>query len=233
LVFLVHVVKKDFLDFKIMKKTIIILSLTLALSFAACKEDVETITDTITENPETFEVLELSTDFGEMYLHLYDETPLHKANFDSLVRAGFYDGTEFHRCIKNFMIQGGDPNSKDDNRGNDGTGGPGYTVAAEIDSSKFKHTHGALAAARTGGSGNPEHRSSGSQFYIVNNVNGTPYLDGEYTTFGIVLSGIEVATTIAKQPQNSSNLPDERIKMIMKYVELTQAQLDEKGIVIP
>ena len=214
-----------------MKKIIIIiiLSLTLTLSFVACNEDEETIT----ENAQTFEVLELSTDFGQMYIHLYDETPLHKANFDSLVRAGFYDSTEFHRCIRNFMIQGGDPNSKDDNRGNDGTGGPGYTVAAEIDSSKFKHTYGALAAARTGNSGNPERRSSGSQFYIVNNVNGTPHLDGEYTTFGMVLSGIEVATTIAKQPQNSSNLPNERIKMVMKYAELTQAQLDEKGIVIP
>ena len=212
-----------------MKKITIILSLTLTLSFVACKEDEETIT----ENAQTFEVLELSTDFGQMYIHLYDETPLHKANFDSLVRAGFYDNTEFHRCIRNFMIQGGDPNSKDDNRGNDGTGGPGYTVAAEIDSSKFKHTYGALAAARTGNSGNPERRSSGSQFYIVNNINGTPHLDGEYTTFGMVLSGIEVATTIAKQPQNRSNLPDERIKMIMRYVELTQAQLDEKGIVIP
>ena len=212
-----------------MKKIIIILSLTLTLSFVACKEDEETIT----ENAQTFEVLELSTDFGQMYIHLYDETPLHKANFDSLVRAGFYDSTEFHRCIRNFMIQGGDPNSKDDNRGNDGTGGPGYTVAAEIDSSKFKHTYGALAAARIGNSGNPESRSSGSQFYIVNNVNGTPHLDGEYTTFGMVLSGIEVATTIAKQPQNSSNLPNERIKMVMKYAELTQAQLDEKGIVIP
>ncbi|MDA9319969.1 peptidylprolyl isomerase [Bacteroidia bacterium] len=212
-----------------MKKITIILSLTLTLSFVACKEDEETIT----ENAQTFEVLELSTDFGQMYIHLYDETPLHKANFDSLVRAGFYDSTEFHRCIRNFMIQGGDPNSKDDNRGNDGTGGPGYTVAAEIDSSKFKHTYGALAAARIGNSGNPERRSSGSQFYIVNNVNGTPHLDGEYTTFGMVLSGIEVATTIAKQPQNSSNLPNERIKMVMKYAELTQAQLDEKGIVIP
>ena len=212
-----------------MKKITIILSLTLTLSFVACKEDEETIT----ENAQTFEVLELSTDFGQMYIHLYDETPLHKANFDSLVRAGFYDNTEFHRCIRNFMIQGGDPNSKDDNRGNDGSGGPGYTVAAEIDSSKFKHTYGALAAARTGNSGNPERRSSGSQFYIVNNVNGTPHLDGEYTTFGMVLSGIEVATTIAKQPQNSSNLPNERIKMVMKYAELTQAQLDEKGIVIP
>lgn len=212
-----------------MKKITIILSLTLTLSFVACKEDEETIT----ENAQTFEVLELSTDFGQMYIHLYDETPLHKANFDSLVRAEFYDSTEFHRCIRNFMIQGGDPNSKDDNRGNDGTGGPGYTVAAEIDSSKFKHTYGALAAARTGNSGNPERRSSGSQFYIVNNVNGTPHLDGEYTTFGMVLSGIEVATTIAKQPQNSSNLPNERIKMVMKYAELTQAQLDEKGIVIP
>ena len=214
-----------------MKKIIIIiiLSLTLTLSFVACNEDEETIT----ENAQTFEVLELSTDFGQMYIHLYDETPLHKANFDSLVRAGFYDSTEFHRCIRNFMIQGGDPNSKDDNRGNDGSGGPGYTVAAEIDSSKFKHTYGALAAARTGNSGNPERRSSGSQFYIVNNVNGTPHLDGEYTTFGMVLSGIEVATTIAKQPQNSSNLPNERIKMVMKYAELTQAQLDEKGIVIP
>ncbi len=212
-----------------MKKTII-LSLTLALSFGACKENVDDRTGPFIEE---YEILELSTDFGNIYLHLYDETPLHKANFDSLVRAGFYDSTEFHRCIKNFMIQGGDPNSKDDDRTNDGTGGPGYTIAAEIDSSRLKHSYGALAAARTGNSGNPERRSSGSQFYIVNNINGTPHLDGEYTTFGIVLSGIEVATTIAKQPQNSRNLPDERIKMGIQYVQLSQAQLDEKGIVLP
>ena len=182
---------------------------------------------------EVFPVIEISTQFGNIYVSLYDETPLHKANFDSLTRAGFYDSTEFHRCVDDFVIQGGSPTSKDDNRNNDGSGGPGYTIPAEIDSSKFQHFYGALAAARTGNMTNPERRSSGCQFYIVTDPDGAHFLDGEYTTFGRVLTGMDVAKTIESQPKNGSDLPDERIKMVVSYLLLTQKQLDEKGIAIP
>ena len=109
---------------------------------------------------------EISTPQGKMVIMLYDETPIHRDNFRKLVAEGFYDGTTFHRVIPGFMIQGGDPNSKDDDPSNDGQGGPGYTQAAEFNPKLF-HKKGALAAARTGGSGNPEKKSSGSQFYIV------------------------------------------------------------------
>lgn len=212
------------------KKTIQLLSLILALSFAACKENVD---DRIGPFIEEYEILELSTDFGNIYLHLYDETPLHKANFDSLVRARFYDSTEFHRCVNNFVIQGGSPTSKDDNRFNDGSGGPGYTIPTEIDSTRFQHFYGALAAARTSNMSNPERRSSGSQFYIVTDTSGAHFLDGEYTTFGRVIAGMDVAKAIEGQPKNGNDLPNERIKMYLKYVQLSQAQLDEKGIVLP
>lgn len=108
----------------------------------------------------------ISTSQGDMIIRLYDETPEHRDNFKKLVAEGFYDNTTFHRVIENFMIQGGDPNSKDDDPMNDGQGGPGYTVPAEINSDLF-HKKGALAAARTGDQVNPQRRSSGSQFYIV------------------------------------------------------------------
>jgi cyclophilin family peptidyl-prolyl cis-trans isomerase len=212
-----------------MKKAFALLVL-LSVGFQSCKDDEEIITEPLIE---VFEVLEISTDFGEMYLHLYDETPLHKANFDSLAKIGYYDSTEFHRCVADFVIQGGSPTSKDDNRNNDGSGGPGYTIPAEIDSANFKHFYGALAAARTGNMTNPERRSSGSQFYIVTDNEGAHFLDGEYTTFGRVLAGMDVAKTIEMQPKNGNGLPNDRIKMFVKYVQLTQAQLDEKGIVIP
>ncbi|PCJ64810.1 MAG: peptidylprolyl isomerase [Bacteroidetes bacterium] len=209
-----------------MKRTIII---ALAFVFlASCKDD-----DIVFHVPQVFRVLEISTDFGEIYIHLYDDTPLHKENFDSLVSIGYYDSTEFHRCVDDFVIQGGDPNSKDDNRNNDGSGGPGYTIPAEIDSSVHKHFYGALAAARTGNMTNPEMRSSGSQFYIVTGINGAHFLDGQYTTFGRVLAGMDVAKTIEGQPKNGSDLPNDRIKMVVKPVFLTQEQLDAKGIVLP
>lgn len=103
---------------------------------------------------------------GRMVIRLYDETPGHRDNFKKLVSEGFYDGTRFHRVIEGFMIQGGDPNSRDDDPFNNGHGGPGYTLPAEIEPAFF-HKRGALAAARTGDHVNPERRSSGSQFYIV------------------------------------------------------------------
>lgn len=108
------------------------------------------------------------TSMGEIVVRLYDETPRHRDNFLKLVAEGFYDGTLFHRVIKDFMIQGGDPDSKGAPIGKAlGSGGPGYTVLAEIDASRFIHKRGALSAARLGDEVNPEKESSGSQFYIV------------------------------------------------------------------
>lgn len=109
---------------------------------------------------------EIVTPYGSMTVRLYDDTPLHRDNFKKLVAEGFYDGTTFHRVMPEFMIQGGDPNSKDDDPYNDGIGGPGYTVPAEFNPTLI-HKKGALAAARQPDQVNPERRSSGSQFYIV------------------------------------------------------------------
>ena len=111
--------------------------------------------------------VKIQTMFGDMIVRLYDETPIHRDNFVKLVKEGYYDGTLFHRVIKDFMIQGGDPDSKGAPAGKMlGIGGPDYTLEAEIKEGLF-HKRGALAAARQGDEVNPERRSSGSQFYIV------------------------------------------------------------------
>lgn len=111
--------------------------------------------------------VKITTNLGDITVRLYDETPQHRDNFLKLAKEGYYDGTLFHRVIKNFMIQGGDPESKGAKPGAQyGTGGPGYTIEAEIKPGLY-HKRGALAAARTGDEINPERRSSGSQFYIV------------------------------------------------------------------
>ena len=111
--------------------------------------------------------IKIQTALGDITVRLYDETPIHRDNFVKLVKEGYYDGTLFHRVIKDFMIQGGDPDSKGAPAGKMlGAGGPGYTLEAEIKNGLF-HKRGALAAARQGDEVNPERRSSGSQFYIV------------------------------------------------------------------
>lgn len=115
--------------------------------------------------PET-NFFEIIVPQGRIVVRLYDETPEHRDNFRRLAAESFYDGTTFHRVIDGFMIQGGDPNSRDADPTNDGRGGPGYTLPAEIVPDYF-HKRGALAAAREGDIVNPERRSSGSQFYIV------------------------------------------------------------------
>ena len=113
-------------------------------------------------------VVELKTTLGDIYVDLYNDTPLHKENFLKLVGDGVYDGVLFHRVIDNFMVQTGDPTSKEAAAGERlGAGDPGYTIEAEIDYPHHYHKYGALAAARTGDAVNPEKRSSGSQFYIV------------------------------------------------------------------
>ena len=127
----------------------------------------------------------ISTDFGEIKLKLYDDTPEHKQNFLKLIDEGYYDGLLFHRVMENFMIQGGDPDSKDAAPGKRlGGGNPGYTIPAEILPQHF-HKKGVLAAARRGGPSNPEKRSSGSQFYIVHGEIFTP---GKLDTMEMMLN---------------------------------------------
>lgn len=168
----------------------------------------------------------ISTDFGDMKVKLYNTTPQHRDNFIKLAEEGFYDETLFHRIIPGFMIQGGDPDSKTASATQTlGMGGPGYEIPAEIGA---LHIKGALAAARTQ---NPEKKSSGSQFYIVQGqpvsaqqldqmaagrggtytdiqkelymeLSGTPQLDFDYTVFGEVVEGLEVIDLIAKVATN-------------------------------
>ena len=119
--------------------------------------------------------LDIATTAGPIKIRLYDDTPLHRDNFLKLAKEGYYDGVLFHRVINDFMVQTGDPESKDAPAGTMlGSGGPGYTVPAEIVYPKHYHKYGALAAARTGDEMNPERKSSGSQFYIVTGKTYTP-----------------------------------------------------------
>jgi len=149
------------------------------------------------------EVAVIDTDYGEIVIKLMDDAaPQHVANFKKLAREGFYDGTTFHRVIPNFMIQGGDPNSKDGDRSNDGTGGPGYTIPAEI---RARHTRGAVAAARLPDQVNPQKASSGSQFFIC--VVAAPHLDGEYSVFGHVVEGMDVADKIVAAQRDRRDNP--------------------------
>jgi cyclophilin family peptidyl-prolyl cis-trans isomerase len=166
----------------------------------------------------------IQTPKGTIQLVLFDATPLHKENFLKLAQNGFFNGTTFHRIIDNFMIQGGDPNSKDSDPLNDGNGGPGYTIPAEI-LPTIKHVYGSVAAARMGDQVNPSRASSGSQFYLVENKNGTPFLDGQYTVFGQVVKGLEIIDLIAEQPKDQRDRPKENITM-----KVTAKKLKRKKI---
>ena len=139
------------------------------------------------------QVVVLETAQGTIVIQTADaDAPKTSANFRKLAKQGFYDGTTFHRVIKGFMIQGGDPLSKDENPFNDGQGGPGYTIPAEI---RLKHLRGSVATARLGDAANPKKDSSGSQFFIC--VANQPSLDrGGYTVFGQVIRGLDVVDKI-------------------------------------
>lgn len=188
-------------------------------------------------------VVLISTSKGDIKIKLYNETPLHRDNFIKLVNESYFDGILFHRVIKGFMIQTGDPDSKTAKSGQMlGNGGPNYTIPAEI-VSKYFHKKGALAAARTGDSMNPKRESSGSQFYIVQGkkftddelnmyesrlkvkfskeqrdayktVGGAPHLDGSYTIFGEVVSGLNVIDAISEVKCDKNDRPLEDIKII-------------------
>ncbi|MFN0048853.1 MAG: peptidylprolyl isomerase [Cytophagales bacterium] len=169
----------------------------------------------------------ISTQIGDVNLILFNETPLHKENFLKLTKAKFYDSTTFHRIIKNFMIQGGDPNSKDRDPNNDGMGGTKYTIPAEFNP-KFTHNLGALSAARLGDEVNPKKESSGCQFYIVENAAGTHFLDNNYTVFGQVINGIEVVQKIAEQPKDGRDRPTNSIFMKVTFKKMSKKKIAKK-----
>ncbi len=153
----------------------------------------------------------IETKFGDIELKFFpDAAPNHVNNFIELAKKGFYDGTTFHRIIPGFMIQGGDPNSKDPDKSKHGMGGPGYTVKAEFN--EKSHKRGILSMAR---SANPD--SAGSQFFIC--VADSTFLNRQYTVFGEVVSGMDVVDKIVSQPRDRMDNPNDRIEMKVKIVE--------------
>ena len=156
------------------------------------------------------EIAVIETKFGKIEVGLFEgKAPGHVKNFKDLARKGFYDGTIFHRVIPGFMIQGGDPNTKSDDRSNHGMGGPGYSIKAEFNDTP--HKRGILSMAR---SQDPD--SAGSQFFVV--VKDAAFLDGQYTAFGKVLSGMTVADQIVNAPRDGRDNPNERIEMKVKVI---------------
>ncbi len=159
-------------------------------------------------------IFEIHTTEGTITILLYADTPLHRDNFVKLASRHYYDSVLFHRVIYNFMIQTGDPNTKDPAKEDEyGNGGPDYTIPAEIIPA---HTHkkGAVAAARLGDTANPRRESSGSQFYIVQSEEGCSHLNGAYTVFGETLDGFEVIDRIASIRTNAMDRPLKDVRII-------------------
>ncbi len=154
----------------------------------------------------------IKTKFGDMEVIFFpDQAPKHVENFVSLAKSGFYNGTIFHRVIPGFMIQGGDPNTKDLSKPETyGMGGPNQRLNAEFND--IPHRRGILSMART-----RDPNSAGSQFFIV--VKDSNFLDRQYTVFGEVVKGMEVADTIVNLPRNARDLPTERVEMTITIVE--------------
>lgn len=151
----------------------------------------------------------IETTMGTISIELFTgQAPQHSENFKKLAREGFYNGTIFHRVIPGFVVQGGDPNSRSEDRSVHGRGGPGYTIPAEIG---IDHERGHVAAARLGDQVNPERESSGSQFYIC--LDALPNLDGAYTVFGRVAEGMDVVDAIAQVETDPNDNPVERVEM--------------------
>src|SRR5690606_31853048 len=223
-----------------MKRALYLFFLILLFSCTATKKTTTKIMEPVR--------VQIETDSGTMVVRLYDSTPLHRDNFVKLIKEGFYDGLLFHRVIENFMIQGGDPKSKNAAPGVPlGEGGLDYRIPAEFDSTLF-HKKGALAMAREGDNVNPEKASSSTQFYLVDGkpltdkeldqieerfkitipenhrevyrtIGGTPFLDMKYTVFGEVESGLEVIDKIARMPKDSRNRPLTDIRMKISILE--------------
>jgi len=220
---------------------------TVTLTVTTGKKS-DSMTKDIHIDPPAKCLVEIQTDYGTMVAELYDATPKHRDNFLKLAEEGYFNDLLFHRVIDGFMIQGGDPNSRGAAAGAPlGMGGPGYQVDAEFVDS-LVHIRGAIAAARTGDNVNPQRKSSGSQFYIVQGSpvdnttldqlerrkgipytpeqraayiesGGTPFLDHDYTVFGRVISGLEVIDKIAQVEKDNRDRPRQDVKMTVRVVK--------------
>ena len=175
-------------------------------------------------------VFDIVTNMGTIRVKLYKDTPKHRNNFIRLATSHFYDDVLFHRVINGFMIQGGDPYTRDTSRVAEwGEGGPGYTIDAEF-VPEHKHKKGALAAARRGDLANPMKESSGSQFYIVQDSTNCRHLDGEYTVFGETVGGLNVIDRIARVRTDRYDHPvtPVRILHIRPNDQMNKRALDEE-----
>lgn len=185
---------------------------------AAKEKTAMEIIATLPEEP----VFDIVTDLGTIKVKLYSKTPKHRENFAKLALTGYYDNLLFHRVINGFMIQGGDPLTRDTSAtavAKYGTGGPDYTVPAEF-VPEYKHKKGALAAARKGDVANPMKESSGSQFYLVQDAAACAQLDGAYTVYGETIAGIDVIDKIAKVQTGAKDRP-------VNDVHIQTVKLDE------
>ncbi len=183
------------------------------------QKKAEEIMKTLPEEP----VFCIVTNLGTIKVKLYSKTPKHRDNFEKLALSGFYDGLLFHRVINGFMIQGGDPNTRDkspEGKRLYGQGGPGYTVPAEF-VPEYRHKKGALAAARRGDAANPMRESSGSQFYLVQDEAACSQLDGGYTVYGETVEGLDVIDRIAAVATDGRDCPVNEV--VIKKVILDEA----------
>ena len=167
----------------------------------------------------TYPVGQILTSKGEILFWLYDETPNHKKSFAELAKAGYWDSLTFNRVINNFVAQGGCPDTPE------GFSKSPYLIKPEF-KAELKHIYGAVGGGRDN---NPEKLTAGCQFYIVQNKNGLPKLDGSYTVFGQVFKGMEVIDAIVNVKTDSLNAPLVPIKLDVNIIELTSKQLKEKG----
>ena len=217
-------------------KRIVIIMAVIAFAFASCgprggrgadagAQADSTATAAMEEKMNEEPMFDIVTSKGTMRIKLYDKTPKHKENFTKLVEEKFYDGVRFHRVIEGFMIQTGDPYSRDTAKIDMwGQGGPDYTVPAEF-VNEYWHKKGALAAARRGDMANPTKASSGSQFYIVHDENACLHLDGQYTIFGEVVSGLEVIDRIATVETDYYDRPGSDV--FIKSIKKVEVKKDE------
>ncbi len=188
-----------------MKILYIISALAISVNYS-----IVTAGDEIPDSSHDY-LITLETDYGNMIMLLFDETPVHKQNFVDLAEAGVYDGNTFHRVIEHFMIQSGDPSTSNIPPEWDPDIIPPH-LPAEINP-RFSHLRGTVGAARYGGERNPMKNSSPTQFYIVRHDRAAPHLDGEYTIFGQVMSGLEVIDTIAVVPTDDKDKPLDDIRI--------------------
>ena len=207
-----------------MKRIVLIIAAAFAIASCACRNESEQAAETQTEMENT-QIAEpqfdMVTSHGTMRIKLYSMTPKHRDNFVKLVNEKYYDGLRFHRVIEGFMIQGGDPYSRDTSKVDLwGQGGPNYTVPAEF-VNQYWHKKGAIATARKGDMANPTKASSGSQFYIVHDENACLHLDGQYSIFGEVIEGLEVIDKIAAVETDYYDRPMEDV-MIIKVVPVDE-----------